>query len=154
MFHLASPVMFNKIPKSSLKLQVPVFSQNWIHLRLNSNARRLVCQTVIVIVIWLICYGKQNNGNLKYVLKQDSSYSLYIWLDYNNLSSSICSGNLFLCFRPHYGIFPTLLQVRTAVFKIMYVLSNALVPVNAQNLTISYLTISICISLYINIKPM
>ena len=81
MFHLASPVMFNKIPKSSLKLQVPVFSQNWIHLSPNSNARRLVCQ--IVIVIWLMCYGKQNNGNLKYVLKQDSSYSL--WLDYNNL---------------------------------------------------------------------
>ena len=117
MFHLASPVMFNKIPKSSLKLQVPVFSQNWIHLRLNSNARRLVCQTVIVIVIWLICYGKQNNGNLKYVLKQDSSYSLC--LDYNNLSSSMCSGNLFLCFRPHYGIFPTLIQVWTAVSKII-----------------------------------
>ena len=55
---------------------MPVFSQNWIHLSLNSNARRLVCQTVIVIVIWLICYGKQNNGNLKYVLKQDSPYSL------------------------------------------------------------------------------
>ena len=46
----------------------------------------------------------------------------------NNLSSSMCSGNLFLCFRPHYGIFPTLLQVWTAVFKIMYVLSKALVP--------------------------
>ena len=115
MFHLASPVMFNKIPKSSLKLQVPVFRKNWIHLRLNSNACRLVCQ--IVVVIWLICYGKQNNGNLKYVLKQDSSYSL--WLEYNNLWSSMCSGNLFLCFRPHYGIFPTLIQVWTAVFKII-----------------------------------
>ena len=33
-----------------------------------------------------------------------------------------------MCFRPHYGIFPTLLQVRTAVFKIIYVLSKALVP--------------------------
>ena len=124
MFHLASPVMFNKIPKSSLKLQVPVFSQNWIHLSLNLNACRLVCQ--IVIVIWLVCYGKQNNGNLKYVLKQGNSYIL--WLDYNNLSSNICSGNLFLCFRPHYGIFRTLLQVWTAVFKIIYVLSKALLP--------------------------
>ena len=76
---------------------------------------RLVCQ--IVVVIWLICYGKQNNGILKYVLKQDSSYSLC--LDYNNLSSSMCSGNLFLCFRLHYGIFPTLIQVWTAVFKII-----------------------------------
>ena len=27
-----------------------------------------------------MCYGKQNNGNLKYVLKQDSSYSLYGWI--------------------------------------------------------------------------
>ena len=56
----------------------------------------------------------------------NSSYSL--WLEYNNVWPSMCSGNLFLCFRPHYGIFPTLLQVWTAVFKIIYVLSKALVP--------------------------
>ena len=51
----------------------------------------------ILLVIWPIFYRKQNNGNFN-VLKQDSYYGL--WLDYNNLSSSICSGNLF-CVSDH-----------------------------------------------------
>ena len=85
--------------KEQFKTTGTSFSQNWIHLSLNSNASRLVCQTVIVIVIWLICYGKQNNGNLKYVLKQDSSYSLYGWITITYHQA--CVLETFFCVSDH-----------------------------------------------------
>ena len=68
-----------------------------------------------LLVIWLTFYEKQNNGNLD-VLKQDS-YLDSLWLDYNILLSTKSPGNHFCIFRPHYMIFPTLLQVWTVVFK-------------------------------------
>ena len=68
-----------------------------------------------LLVIWLTFYEKQNNGNLD-VLKQDS-YLDSLWLDYNILLSTKSPGNHFCIFRPHYVIFPTLLQVWTVVFK-------------------------------------
>ena len=41
---------------------------------------------------------KQNNGNLKYVLKQDSSYSL--WLDYLTYHQA-CVLETFFCVSDH-----------------------------------------------------
>ena len=107
--------MLNKIPKSNLKLRLPVFSQNWIHLSpkfkwVETGVLKYIFKKLLVI--WLTFYEKQNNCNLD-VLKQDSNYSL--WLDYNILLSSKSPGNHFCIFRPHYVIFPTLLQVWTVI---------------------------------------
>ena len=79
-----------------------------------------------MLVIWLTCYGKENNGNLK-VLKPDSYYSL--WLDHNNLSSSMCSGNLF-CVSDNITWFslPYFRYELLSLKKYMSILSKALVP--------------------------
>ena len=107
--------MLNKIPKSNLKLRLPVFSQNWIHLSpkfkwVETGVLKYILKKLLVI--WLTFYEKQSNCNLD-VLKQDSNYSL--WLDYKILLSSKSPGNHFCIFRPHYVIFPTLLQVWTVI---------------------------------------
>ena len=79
--------MLNKIPKSNLKLRLPVFSQNWIHLSpkfkwVETGVLKYILKKLLEI--WLTFYEKQNNCNLD-VLKQDSNYSLR--LDYNILLS-------------------------------------------------------------------
>ena len=100
-----------------------------------------------MLVIWLTCYGKENNGNLK-VLKPDSYYSL--WLDHNNLSSSMCSGNLF-CVSDNITWFslPYFRYELLSLKKYMSILSKALVPKCTKSYYFILINISICISLYI-----
>ena len=96
--HLASPVMLNKIPQSSLKLRLHVFRQNWIHL----SPKFKWVETGVLMVTWM--YWSK------------IATIVYGWITIILLSTK-SPGNHFCIFRPHYVIFPTLLQVWTVVFK-------------------------------------